>query len=86
MAESLRLDVGSRYSTTLLVFFIGYCLFELPSNAIIRRLGARYWLSFLIVSWGLVVLGMGFVRDWKVLVVLRAFLGMFEAGNSGPSG
>lgn len=39
LAEDLDLDVGSRYSIALLVFFVGYTIFELPSNWIIRRLG-----------------------------------------------
>ena len=38
---------GNRYNIALLVFFIGYGLFELPSNYVIRRIGARWWLSFL---------------------------------------
>jgi MFS family permease len=80
LAEDLRLDIGARYSIALLVFFPGYCIFELPSNMVIRRLGARWWLSFLIVAWGCMVLGMGFIHDWRILTVLRAFLGCFEAG------
>lgn len=80
LADDLGLGVGARYSIALLVFFPGYCLFELPSNMVIRRLGARWWLAILIVSWGCMVLGMGFIHDWKVLTVLRAFLGVFEAG------
>lgn len=87
---------GNRYNIALLVFFIGYGLFELPSNFVIRRIGARWWLSFLIVSWGACVLGMrdrlvisfvlltgvgmGFVEHWSILAVLRALLGIFEAG------
>jgi MFS family permease len=55
-------------------------LFELPSNYIIRRLGARKWLTFLIISWGVCVLGMGFIHSWKMLTLLRALLGVFEAG------
>jgi len=39
LAEDLGLNIGSRYSIALLVFFGGYAVFELPSNAIIRRLG-----------------------------------------------
>lgn len=66
-------------------YILGYCLFELPSNYVIRRIGARIWLSFLIIAWGACVLGMGFVHDWKVLTVLRAFLGVFEAGRTYPS-
>jgi fucose permease len=56
MAEDLVLT-GARYNVALLVFFIGYGLFELPSNFVIRRIGARWWLSFLIVAWGACVLG-----------------------------
>lgn len=79
MDKDLRLT-GSRYNIALLVFFIGYGIFEIPSNFVIRRLGARWWLSFLIVSWGCCVLGMGFIRNWTLLTVLRALLGIFEAG------
>lgn len=80
LGEDLDLETGARYSVALLVFFIPYALFELPSNMIIRRLGARWWMSFLITAWGCMVLAMGFIHDWRVLTVLRAFLGLFEAG------
>ncbi|KAF2738876.1 retrograde regulation protein 2 [Polyplosphaeria fusca] len=80
LSTSLSLTVSNRYNIALLIFFIGYALLELPSNLIIRRLGARIWLSFLITAWGACVVGMGFVHDWKVLTVLRALLGVFEAG------
>jgi MFS family permease len=73
-------SLSARYNTALLVFFIGYGLFELPSNYVIRRLGARWWLSFLIISWGCMVLGMGFIHTWQALAIFRAFLGVFEAG------
>ncbi|KAF2753513.1 retrograde regulation protein 2 [Pseudovirgaria hyperparasitica] len=80
LSSDVALNVGARYNIALLVFFIGYALFELPSNMVIRRLGARLWLSFLIISWGACVLGMGFVHSWVSLTVCRALLGMFEAG------
>lgn len=80
LEEDLGLETGSRYSIVLLVFFIGYAVFELPSNFIIRKVGARLWLSFLIIVWGAVVLAMGFVKDWISLTVCRALLGIFEAG------
>jgi MFS family permease len=85
MSADLELTVGARYSIALLVFFIGYALFELPSNLVIRRLGAQWWLSFLIISWGLCVLGMGFVHTWESLTVCRALLGVFEAGRKHSS-
>ncbi|KIW06442.1 uncharacterized protein PV09_02886 [Verruconis gallopava] len=78
--KDLNLKQGTHYNTALLVFFIGYGIFELPSNYVIRRIGARWWLGFLIVAWGACVLGMGFISTWQALTVLRAFLGVFEAG------
>jgi len=47
---------------------------------IIRRIGARWWLSFLITCWGLAVLCSGFVKSWIPLTILRLLLGIFEAG------
>ncbi|KIW11731.1 hypothetical protein PV08_09003 [Exophiala spinifera] len=80
MGKDLGLAVGSRYSVVLLMFFPGYTLLELPSNYLIRRVGPRVWLSFLVVSWGLVVLFTAFVESWKTLTLCRALLGVFEAG------
>ncbi len=81
MKKDLALAVGNRYSIALLVFFPTYALFELPSNLIIRRVGCANWLSMLIISWGLITLGCGFVTNWTGLAVLRTFLGAFEAGG-----
>src|SRR5215468_9427198 len=44
------------------VFFLGYCLFEVPSNLILHRVGARRWISRIMVSWGVIAVGMMFVR------------------------
>lgn len=81
---TLKVDVfhfiDSRYNIVLLLFFVPYALSEIPSNVIIRRIGARLWLSFLITAWGVSVLGMGFVRHWVPLVLLRILLGLFEGG------
>ncbi|KAI1053273.1 hypothetical protein LB506_012307 [Fusarium annulatum] len=80
MDEDLDLAVGNRVSIVLMVFFIGYILFEIPSNAFIHKLGAANWLAFLAFAWGLVSLGIGFLNNWAGLAVLRALLGVFEAG------
>lgn len=80
MDEDLGLTEGSRASITIMVFFIGYILFEIPSNAIIHKMGAANWLAFLAFSWGLVSLGIGFLNDWKGFAALRSILGVFEAG------
>ncbi|CAH0043361.1 unnamed protein product [Clonostachys solani] len=80
LSKDLQLQIGARYNVALLVFFIGYGIFELPSNLVIRRVGARWWLSFLVTTWGASVLGMGFIHNWQTLTVLRTLLGIFEAG------
>jgi len=81
MNEDLGFNIGDRYSIALLVFFITYFLFELPSTLAMRYVGPRLQLSALAVSWGLVMLGMGFVNDWKIIVVCRMLIGIFEAGK-----
>ena len=80
MDEDVGLDQGSRASICLMVFFIGYILFEIPSNAFIHKLGAANWLAFLAFAWGLVSLGIGFLHNWQGFAVLRSLLGVFEAG------
>ena len=44
----------------------------------LRRFGARWWLGSAVILWGIVMLGMGFARNWQTLAILRAFLGLFE--------
>ncbi|MGJ0396737.1 MAG: MFS transporter [Methylocystis sp.] len=62
------------------VFFIGYCLFEAPSNYIMHRVGARMWIARIMVSWGLVSALTAFIWNEASFVVLRLLLGVMEAG------
>ncbi|MBO4223716.1 MFS transporter [Bradyrhizobium neotropicale] len=62
------------------IFFIGYALFEVPSNLIMTRVGARTWLARIMVSWGLISAAMIFARSDTVFYVLRFLLGVAEAG------
>ena len=62
------------------VFFLGYCLFEVPSNIILHRVGARRWISRIMISWGVISTAMMFVRTAPTLYVLRFLLGAAEAG------
>ncbi|KAF2488346.1 MFS general substrate transporter [Lophium mytilinum] len=80
MNEDMRFDIGNRYSIALLVFFITYFLFELPSTLTLRPIGPKIQLNALAFSWGAVILGMGFANDWRVIVVCRMRIGIFEAG------
>jgi MFS transporter, ACS family, tartrate transporter len=62
------------------VFFLGYCLFEVPSNLILHRVGARRWISRIMISWGAISTAMMFVRTTPTFYVLRFLLGAAEAG------
>lgn len=62
------------------IFFWGYFLFEIPSNLILHRTGARKWIARILVTWGLVAAATGFVQDVTQLYVARFVLGVAEAG------
>jgi MFS family permease len=62
------------------VFFIGYFLFEVPSNMLLHRLGARLWISRIMVSWALVSAATMLVTTPTAFYVLRFLLGVAEAG------
>lgn len=62
------------------IFFVGYALFELPSNLILARVGARRWIGRIALSWGVLACAMMFVRGPRSFYVLRFLLGVAEAG------
>jgi MFS family permease len=62
------------------VFFIGYALFEVPSNLIMHRVGARVWMCRIMVTWGLVSAALMFAHNETSFYVLRFLLGVAEAG------
>src|SRR5262245_31477233 len=62
------------------IFFIGYSLFEVPSNLILARVGARRWIARIMITWGLIAAGMMFVRGPLSFYLLRFLLGIAEAG------
>lgn len=62
------------------IFFIGYLLFEVPSNMILQKIGARVWISRIIISWGIVVIVTAAASDALQLAALRFILGVAEAG------
>jgi sugar phosphate permease len=62
------------------IFFIGYFLFEVPSNIILHKVGARVWIARVMVTWALISAGMVFVHSPTVFYVLRFLLGVAEAG------
>jgi len=62
------------------LFFVGYALFEVPSNMLLQRFGARAWLTRIMFTWGLVAMGMAFVKGETSFYVMRFLLGVTEAG------
>jgi len=62
------------------IFFLGYFLFEVPSNIILDRVGARLWIARVMVTWGLISVAFAFIQGETSFYVLRFLLGVAEAG------
>lgn len=82
-ALTMNADLG--FSPTIYgwgagIFFIGYFLFEVPSNLILERVGARLWIFRIMVTWGLISAAMAFVQGPASFFALRFLLGVAEAG------
>jgi sugar phosphate permease len=62
------------------LFFVGYAVFEVPSNILLHKVGARWWLARIMVSWGIVAAAFMFVQGPISFYILRFLLGVMEAG------
>ena len=62
------------------VFFIGYFFFEIPSNLLLHKIGARIWIARILLSWGTVAIVAAAVHDVQQLYIVRFLLGVAEAG------
>lgn len=62
------------------IFFIGYAIFEVPSNLILHKIGAKFWMSRIMVTWGMVSAAMIFAHTEHMFYFLRFLLGAAEAG------
>ncbi|KAF9162783.1 hypothetical protein DFQ26_003242 [Actinomortierella ambigua] len=83
LTDNIMDDLGVNLNTITLgttVFVLFFCLFEIPSNMIIRRLGAHRWIPFLMTMWGIATTCQVFMHDRASFLVCRAMVGMFEAG------
>jgi len=68
------------YGTGAAIFFLGYALFDLPSNLLMRRVGTRLWIARIMITWGIVAALMMFVRSPHSFYTMRFLLGVAEAG------
>jgi D-galactonate transporter len=62
------------------IFFLGYFIFEVPSNVLMEKIGARLWIARIMISWGIISSAMIFVNSKWVFYGLRLLLGLAEAG------
>jgi ACS family tartrate transporter-like MFS transporter len=82
-ALTMNADLGisdSAYGLGAGIFFVAYFLFEVPSNFALKRFGARIWIARIMVTWGLISMGMAFITGPKSFYVMRFLLGVAEAG------
>lgn len=68
------------FATGAGIFFLGYMLFQVPSNIMLEKLGARRLIGGIMIIWGIISTGMMFMRDIPTFYVLRMLLGVAEAG------
>jgi MFS transporter, ACS family, tartrate transporter len=71
---------GQQFGFAAGIFFWGYLLFEIPSNLILHRIGARIWIARILITWGVVATLTGFVQSTNQLYIARFLLGLAEAG------
>jgi ACS family tartrate transporter-like MFS transporter len=82
-ARELQRDLGlsdTVYGIGAGLFFLGYCVFEIPSNLILDRVGARVWMARIMVGWGIVSMATMFIYDVTSFYAARVLLGIAEAG------
>jgi MFS family permease len=88
MLGDLKID-DSAFALGASMFFLGYILFEIPSNLVLHRIGARLWIARIMLSWGIVSVGTMFVanlahflgvRNETMFYIMRLLLGCCEAG------
>ena len=82
-ALEMRHDLHLSYAvfgTAAGVFFLGYSLFNFPSNLLLTKFGPRHWIARIMITWGLIATAMMFVRGGRSFEVMRFLLGVAEAG------
>ncbi|WP_186259663.1 MFS transporter [Burkholderia gladioli] len=80
-AMSVDLGISSAaYGLGAGLFFLTYAVLEIPSNLVLHRVGARFWITRIMITWGLLSIAMAFVRGETSFYVMRLLLGAAEAG------
>lgn len=71
---------SQRFGFIAAIFFLGYVIFEIPSNLLLHKLGARIWIARILITWGIIATLTGFVQNVQQLCIARFLLGVAEAG------
>ncbi len=79
MNEELGITAAA-YGLVAGIFFIGYFVFEVPSNIIMDKVGARKWIARILISWGIIVMLMSTIQNIWALYIFRFLVGVAEAG------
>jgi MFS transporter, ACS family, tartrate transporter len=82
-ALTMNADLGitsAQFGLIVGIFFWGYFLFEIPSNLLLHKIGARIWIARILISWGIVAMLTGVVHNVTQFYVVRFLLGVAEAG------
>jgi ACS family tartrate transporter-like MFS transporter len=82
-ALTMNKDLGitsEQFGLVAGILFFGYCLFEIPSNLLLHKIGARIWIARILITWGIVAMLTGVVHTVHQLYVVRFLLGLAEAG------
>ncbi|WPH01891.1 Hypothetical protein R9X50_00474500 [Acrodontium crateriforme] len=82
LSKELGLSDGSglKYNTALVIFFVPYILFEIPSNVLLKKFRPHVWLSINMFLFGFTTAMQGLVKNYSGLLAVRFFLGVFETG------
>lgn len=79
MRQDLHLS-ATEFGFAVGTFFLGYFIFEVPSNVIMEKVGARVWMARIMITWGLFAGAMAYVYDTTSFSIVRFLLGIAEAG------
>lgn len=79
LQTDLRLT-AYQYNWAVTVFFFTYAVIEMPSNLVLKKVGAKIWLPFIMFFWGICCIGIGFSTNYASLLATRLLLGLFEGG------
>ena len=82
-ALTMNRDLGmssQQFGLAAGIFFWGYFLFEIPSNLILHKIGARFWIARILITWGIIATLTGLVQSASQLYIARFMLGLAEAG------